>query len=268
MKIRKKALLAVLCAALLCTGCKRHFENLGAPPFAEENTFGDNSSSSDFSSAGYSDSSSLEDTGFSSDDTTSSDEDSTSSNKDSTPPYDDRAPSNEDQTPSYEDQIPSNENSSPEDTTSPSEPIALGPYNQRAMTATEKAYCNEVFNLINNIRRENGLPEFKTLDKLDEVAALRAWENTVQYGHTRPDGRSCFTALDEGGLNYRHCAENVAAGYKTPADVVNGWMNSDGHRKNILNPDLEYLGVGCYLEKGDRGFSSYWAQMFYTPRNW
>ena len=136
------------------------------------------------------------------------------------------------------------------------------------MTATEKAYCEEVFSLVNDIRRENGLPEFKRLDKLDEVAALRAWENTILYGHTRPNGNRGLTALVENGLNYRNCAENVAAGYRTPADVVNGWMNSEGHRKNILNPDLEYLGVGCYLEKGDRGFSSYWAQMFYTPRNW
>ena len=133
------------------------------------------------------------------------------------------------------------------------------------MTAAEKAYCNEVFSLINDIRKQYGLPEFKTLEKLDEVAALRAWENTVKYGHDRPDGRRCFTALEESGLNYRKCAENVAAGYKTPADVVNGWMNSDGHRKNILDPNLEYLGVGCYLEKGDGGYSSYWSQMFYTP---
>ncbi len=133
------------------------------------------------------------------------------------------------------------------------------------MTAAEKAYSEEVFSLINDIRRENGLPEFKRLDTLDEIAALRAWENTVLYGHTRPDGRRGFTALDDYGLKHRNYAENVAAGYRTPADVVKAWMNSEGHRANILNPDLEYLGIGYYLEKGESGFSCYWAQMFYTP---
>lgn len=107
------------------------------------------------------------------------------------------------------------------------------------------------------------------MSKLDEIAVQRAWENTVKYGHTRPDGTSCFTAIDESGLLYSSCAENVAAGYSTPAKVVDGWMNSEGHRKNILNPQLEYLGVGFYhVNGGDGGYGYYWAQVFYTPWNW
>ncbi|MCH5196890.1 MAG: transporter, partial [Oscillospiraceae bacterium] len=53
------------------------------------------------------------------------------------------------------------------------------------------------------------------------------------------------------------------AGQRTPSAVVDAWMNSAGHRNNILNPDLEYLGVGYYSVSA--GYGSYWAQLFYTP---
>lgn len=99
------------------------------------------------------------------------------------------------------------------------------------------------------------------MDKLSELAVARAWENTVKYGHKRPDGKSCFTILGENGLKYSAVAENVAMGQYTPADVVNAWMNSDGHRGNILNPDYEYMGVGFYYENNSR----FWTQIFYTP---
>ena len=131
------------------------------------------------------------------------------------------------------------------------------------MTAEEKKFCDEVFRLTNEVRAEYGLPAFKQLDSLTGLAVARAWENTVSYGHTRPDGSSCFTIFGENGMRYHKVAENVAAGQKTPSAVVNAWMNSEGHRKNILNSDYEYLGVGFYRE--NKGYGYFWTQLFYTP---
>ena len=132
------------------------------------------------------------------------------------------------------------------------------------MNAEESAFCEEVFELTNQERAKRGLEPLKKMDKLSALAVARAWENTVKYGHKRPDGSSCFTILDENGMKYRVVAENVAMGQHTPIDAVASWMNSSGHRENILNPDLEYLGVGYYYENGSRC----WAQIFYTPANW
>lgn len=144
------------------------------------------------------------------------------------------------------------------------EPKIIGPYNQREQTASEAEFCEEVFELTNQQRMKYGLEPFKKMDKLSEMAAARAWENTVVFSHTRPDGRDSFTIFDENGVKYSAVAENIAAGYYTPEDVVDGWMNSSGHRANILNPAYEYLGVGFYYENGGR----FWTQIFYTPLNY
>jgi len=76
----------------------------------------------------------------------------------------------------------------------------------------------------------------------------------VVFDHTRPNGTSCFTALQEQGLDYHYAGENIAKGYSTPYAVVDAWMHSEGHRKNILNPDYTSLVVGI-KENG-------WVQMF------
>ena len=76
--------------------------------------------------------------------------------------------------------------------------------------------------------------------------------------HTRPDGTSCFTVLDQNGINYFSAGENIAMGYPTSESVVNGWMNSSGHKANILNSSFTHIGVGCYEENG----YYYWVQLF------
>ncbi len=159
------------------------------------------------------------------------------------------------------------QSSIPASSTPASEPAAevIGPYGQRAPEQWETEYANEVFRLTNIERVKNGLPEFKRLPLLDEVAGIRAWELIPLYDHNRPDGRSCFTAFEEAGISYSAAAENIAAGYRTPEEVVNGWMNSPRHRANILNPDLDYLGVGFYCDSegiGSTNYRYYWAQNF------
>ena len=87
----------------------------------------------------------------------------------------------------------------------------------------------EVIRLVNEERAEYGLPALTTTDALTAAAAKRAEEISGDYGHDRPDGSSCFTVLPEFGIRYETAGENIAAGQKTPAQVVRAWMNSEGH---------------------------------------
>lgn len=122
----------------------------------------------------------------------------------------------------------------------------------------DNEFAAEVLRLVNIERKKEGLSELKCDETLQKAAQARADEIVTYYSHTRPDGSDCFTILDE--YNYRTwaCAENIAAGLTTPAAVVGGWMNSSGHRANILG-DYKYLGVGISYG-GDYG--TYWAQIF------
>lgn len=120
----------------------------------------------------------------------------------------------------------------------------------------QAAFENEVVRLVNEERAKQGLSALSVSAELRDTARLRSQEIVRSFSHTRPDGSSCFTAFpDWNGTK----AENIAAGYATPAKVMEGWMNSEGHRKNILTPGLRYIGVGCY-ESGGR---YYWAQAFF-----
>ncbi len=120
----------------------------------------------------------------------------------------------------------------------------------------QAAFENEVVRLVNEERAKQGLSALSVSTELRDTARLRSQEIVRSFSHTRPDGSSCFTAFpDWNGTK----AENIAAGYATPAKVMEGWMNSEGHRKNILTPGLRYIGVGCY-ESGGR---YYWAQAFF-----
>lgn len=120
----------------------------------------------------------------------------------------------------------------------------------------QAAFENEVVRLVNEERAKQGLSALSVSTELRDTARLRSQEIVRSFSHTRPDGSSCFTAFpDWNGTK----AENIAAGYATLAKVMEGWMNSEGHRKNILTPGLRYIGVGCY-ESGGR---YYWAQAFF-----
>ena len=118
----------------------------------------------------------------------------------------------------------------------------------------------EVIRLVNEERAAYGLPALTTTDALTAAAARRAEEIAADYGHDRPDGSSCFTVLPEFGIRYETAGENIAAGQKTPAQVVRAWMHSEGHRNNILNPDFTQIGVG--YTHTNRGYRHFWAQTF------
>lgn len=117
----------------------------------------------------------------------------------------------------------------------------------------------EVLNIVNAERAKLGLPALQWDDKMAEVANLRAREIATSFSHTRPDGSSCFTAFPS---NYSSLAENIAAGQPNPAAVMNSWMNSTGHRNNILSTNNDKLGVGVYETNGQK----YWVQCFIRYR--
>ncbi len=139
-------------------------------------------------------------------------------------------------------------------------------YNQRAQEQWEADYCNQVFELTNQIRAEYGLSPLQKLDSLTAAAVTRAWETTISNSHTRPDGTSCFTVLSEYGLNLSHRGENIAVWNSTPQQAVNSWMNDAAHRNILLDPEYKYLGVGFFYVANDpKGNYYYWEQLFYAP---
>ncbi len=124
-------------------------------------------------------------------------------------------------------------------------------------------YKAEVIRLINLERQKSGVADLKTLDTLGDMADTRAKEASVLFRHTRPDGTRCFTIFAENALKYRAAGENLAYGFKTPEALVRAWMNSEGHRRNNLDPDFRFSGVGYHMSgKG----TPYCSILFYTPK--
>ena len=121
------------------------------------------------------------------------------------------------------------------------------------------AYAQEVVRLVNIERANAGLAPLSMDATLSVAAQVRAQEIDSSFSHTRPDGSSCFTVLKEMGVSYRTAGENIAKGQATPARVVEGWMNSAGHRANILNGNFTTIGVGVYE---DAAGTLHWTQLF------
>ena len=119
-------------------------------------------------------------------------------------------------------------------------------------------YESEVIRLVNEIRAENGLKTLSANWELSRVARYKS-EDMVRshyFSHTSPTYGTPFQMIKAFGLSYRSAGENIAYGQRTPAAVVEAWMNSSGHRANILNESYTQIGVG-YCQQGN-----YWTQMF------
>lgn len=117
---------------------------------------------------------------------------------------------------------------------------------------------SEVVRLVNEIRVKNGLNKLTDDWELSRVARYKSQDmkDNKYFSHTSPVYGSPFQMMKNFGISYRTAAENIAKGYSTPEAVVNGWMNSSGHRANILNGSFTKIGVG-YVSGGH-----YWTQMF------
>lgn len=123
-------------------------------------------------------------------------------------------------------------------------------------TVDVQALIDGVVELANEERAKEGLPALQTDEKLSNAAQIRAGEMIDLFSHTRPNGDEFHSVLKEVkvDLAYTYAGENIAAGATTPEAVMSMWMNSPGHRSNILNKTFAYIGVG-YTD-------GYWVQIF------
>ncbi len=124
--------------------------------------------------------------------------------------------------------------------------------------STDNSYAQQVINLVNEERAKAGLSAVQPSETIAGAANIRAQEIVSNFSHTRPDGTSFGTVLRQAGINYRGAGENIAYGQRTPEEVMDAWMNSSGHRANILNPDYTNIGIGYYETNGVK----YWVQLF------
>ncbi|MBR7081326.1 MAG: S-layer homology domain-containing protein, partial [Oscillospiraceae bacterium] len=118
-----------------------------------------------------------------------------------------------------------------------------------------------VLDSVNRNRADNGLSAFTLSGQLTEMAMLRAAECVVSFSHTRPNGELCFSIDSDGSYTGGYVnAENIANGQRSASDVMTAWMNSEGHRNNILNRNSTQIGIGCFECDG----TLYWVQLFGT----
>ena len=127
-----------------------------------------------------------------------------------------------------------------------------------SLDATVLAYEAEVVRLVNEERSKRGLAPLTADWQLSRVARYKSedMQRNNYFSHTSPVYGSPFQMIKSFGISYRTAGENIAKGYRTPEAVVAGWMNSQGHRANILNASFTKIGVG-YVANGH-----YWTQMF------
>ena len=140
-------------------------------------------------------------------------------------------------------------------------PAAQTPAQNQTVSGAQTGFESDMLKQVNAQRAKNG-PSALTLNQtLCASARMRASEIAKDgcFSHTRPDDSGCFTAIS--GVSYRTAGENIAMGtwgYYGVDEIMDGWMNSEGHRANILNGDFSEVGFGCVVVNGN----GYWVQMF------
>jgi len=147
----------------------------------------------------------------------------------------------------------------PETPPAPGQPVQPKPETPPAgASSSVRAYELEVVRLVNAERAKNGLAALTEVESLSDLARLKSRDmrDLGYFDHTSPTYGSPFQMMRSFGVSYRAAGENIAMGYATPQAVVNAWMNSPGHRANILNAKYAKIGVG-YVAEGN-----YWTQEF------
>ncbi|MBP3487818.1 MAG: transporter [Roseburia sp.] len=176
-------------------------------------------------------------------------DDSTPDSKPETP--DDSKP----ETPDNKPEMPDNSTTETPDNSAPENK----PGQEEGAETEYHAYVLRVVELVNEERAKAGLNPVTLRKNISAAAQVRAQETEVSFSHTRPDGTKFTTALAQAGVTYRGAGENIAWGQRTPEQVMNGWMNSAGHRANILNEKFTSIGVGYYQNAAG---TNYWTQLF------
>ena len=131
--------------------------------------------------------------------------------------------------------------------------------NEESSTTGEvSAFEQEVLDLTNAEREKYGLQPLTLDTELSKVARVKSEDMAANnyFDHTSPTYGTPFEMMKQFGISYTSAAENIAQGQTTPAQVVQAWMNSQGHRKNILNSSYTHIGIGHAAD------GNYWTQMF------
>ena len=165
-----------------------------------------------------------------------------------TPAPDEERPAPDEERPAPDEETPAPDEGTPapdEGTPAPDEGKSA-PDKEQTTGGVISAYEAEVIRLVNEIRRQNGLGELTASAELSHVARLKSQDmhDKGYFDHTSPTYGSAFDMLRSFGISYRTAGENIAYGYSTPQAVVDAWMNSSGHRANILNASYTQIGVG------------------------
>ena len=128
-------------------------------------------------------------------------------------------------------------------------------------SSSESAMEEEVLRLVNEERTKRGLNALKRASDLDALARAHSADmiNRHFFDHNNPDGQSPFDRMRAAGISYRAAAENIASGQRSAEAVMNAWMNSSGHRANILNATYTEIGIGAVKSSGG---TIYWTQEF------
>ncbi|NIK11623.1 CAP domain-containing protein [Alkalibacillus almallahensis] len=135
--------------------------------------------------------------------------------------------------------------------------------NEQADQSTEgHSFEEQVVNLVNKEREKRGLQPLTLSEELSNVARDKSQDmaNQGYFSHQSPTYGSPFDMMSDYGIDYRRAGENIAQGQRSPESVMQGWMNSEGHRENILNDQFTHIGVGYVESQG----TTYWTQMFIT----
>jgi uncharacterized protein YkwD len=134
-----------------------------------------------------------------------------------------------------------------------------------ARPAAAAAFSQRVLDLVNEERAEAGLAPLRNNNLLSDAAQFMANDMSTsgQFSHVDSRGRSVGSRMTEHGYSWRNAAENIAMGQQSPEEVVQGWLNSPGHRRNLLNASYADLGFG--LARSSRGHYI-WVQVFGRAR--
>ena len=140
-------------------------------------------------------------------------------------------------------------------------PAAQTPAQNQTVSGAQTGFESDMLKQVNAQRAKNGQSALTLNQTLCASARVRASEIAKDgcFSHTRPDGSGCFTAIS--GVSYRTAGENIAMGtwgYFGVDKIMDRWMNSEGHRANILNGDFSEVGFGCVVVNGN----GYWVQIF------
>ncbi|MUG43814.1 CAP domain-containing protein [Paenibacillus woosongensis] len=167
------------------------------------------------------------------------------------------APSTKPTAPSQKPSTGSDANAGNGTTTKPTAPTAPSKDNNaNAGQSDASSFAAQVVDLVNQERAKAGLKPLTTQADLTKVAAAKAADmrQNGYFDHQSPTYGSPFDMMKQFGVSYSYAGENIAKGQRTPAEVMNAWMNSEGHRQNIMNPNFTAIGVAY-----DNG---YWVQEF------